>query len=187
MNCGYALSLVLSLAVVLAMPHRHSPAKLENRRRRAICLGFLKPKVGTTWISVDSQVAAASVATASSMSLHLQHDLACGQQSHFARDASRAAAAADKISRDVLDSSMKVHRAAHRAKHMISKSAKQVRWTDFETNDTTTASSGAEFFSDAWDDTESEGDDLIVTCLPPPPASSSLWRRQHLYRHWGPS
>ena len=112
------------------MPHTRSIQAAARRRLRAVALGYLCAKEGSALIAVPKALASSANVVVQSMSLHLQHDSLGHHAHHHARLATRAAFAAQAISRDEADAALAVHRKAGSMKHDVSKASRAPRWAD---------------------------------------------------------
>jgi len=100
------------------MPHKYSPEKLELRRQRARCLGFLQPStVGRRYVSVPSEVHDRARSIIRSLHTHQAHNSANGFASHYARVATVQAVNSGKMTSAQSKRAYEMHRLAIKAKH----------------------------------------------------------------------
>lgn len=132
--------------VLSVMVHKHSAAKLELRRRRALALGFVKPNLGEQVVWVPDEVAPAIRAASESLQLHLDHDKGSTKPYHFARLATRGASSRGEISDAQCQAAERAHRLANRRKHCISSRSRAATVLSGKATESTTASSG----NDQW-------------------------------------
>ena len=98
------------------MPHKYSPQKLEDRRVRAVRLGYLQPKkADQAFLLVPAEIKHRALSMVKSLVLHDGHDRVAGVHHHYARHA--ALHAAPVVGEDAARRAIQVHRLANRAKH----------------------------------------------------------------------
>ena len=113
------------------MPGKHSPAKLAERRARAIRLGYALPRSdGKKYVEVPQGVARNVQVMAQSLELHRQHQEIAGRPFHYARLATAAAATA--IGPVAARAAQDAHKQANQMKH-------RVNWADALLEDTVSA------------------------------------------------
>jgi len=124
LGCELPRAVLFLFASLLAMVHRHSPAKLKARRRRAAERGFLVPRPGRgrRWLSVPCDMLEDARKVTQSMELHAAHDAqGAAPPHHAARLASYAVRA--NIGKSEYVKAQKIHKAANAAKHNVGKKA----------------------------------------------------------------
>lgn len=95
---------------------------------------------GKKFVEVDSAVAPMVKAMARSKELHVQRNCDVGFGSHYARNASLAAARSNLIGEDTLKADLRIHRAANAAKHSVVPTPGR-KWADID-----------DTLPDSWDD-----------------------------------
>jgi len=132
-DCLYLVTSRRRAVAILDMPHVRSAAALLSRQRRAAERGFLRatPASDSRFVLVPAPLHGRVKRMTKSLVIHQTRDEQNGFSSHYARNASLAAARAGAIPRDVLGSDLKTHSAANAAKHVCSRvHPGRVRWAD---------------------------------------------------------
>jgi len=141
--------LLTAFLVVSAMPHLRSTSSQVARMARAIERGYLLPKpCGSSFVLVETPVAARVADLARSLEVHRKHELLVGTHFHHA---SRATVAASTL---VHPAQLRADAAAHRCGN----SARHRRWLPLEVSYHAAAalpgSSSASRWADACSDSE---------------------------------
>ena len=98
------------------MPPKYSPQKLEDRRVRAVRLGYLQPKkADQAFLLVPAETKHRALSMVKSLVLHDGHDRVAGVHHHYARHA--ALRVAPVVGEEAAQRAIQVHRLANRAKH----------------------------------------------------------------------
>lgn len=106
----------------IAMVHRHSPSRFEQRRCQSRQRGCLQPlQQGLRHVEVPEELKELLDAMVASLQRHHATDRACKTAHHFERDASRHAYRCGALDDDGLRCDSAIRRRANRAKHACSR------------------------------------------------------------------